>query len=204
MNPEDQHIQEVLRERFIALPKVVQDAITSADIEKHLRELANVHKLHLDQWAALENEVMLAILGIQRMEDLEKHLKTEVNLDDATAHALAEDISRIVFAPVRQELERSLDHPAAVAATTTGVEDMRSKMLAAQSVPSTSPTTVPLVPAVPVVSATPAAPIVPGTPPQPTSIATVERAQISPAYIPSTPSHERKTIEGDPYREQLK
>ena len=193
MNPEDQHIQAVLRERFLALPKVVQDAITSTDIEKHLRELANVHKLHLDQWAALENEVMFAILGIQRMEDLEQHIQSEVHTDATTAHALAEDISRIVFAPARQELERSLDHPAAVAATTTGVEDMRAAELS-----RAENKTAPVAPVV----ATPS--VMPGTPPTPAPTGTVQRAPISTAYVPAAPSHERKTIEGDPYREQLK
>ncbi len=201
MNTEENETQDILNARFSALPKVVQDAITSADIEKHLRELANIHKLHLDQWAALENEVMLAILGIQRMEDLEQHIKAEVNLDDVTAHALAQDISRIVFAPVRQELERSLDHPAAVAATTTGVEDLRNTML---TTGSGAPATVAPLAATPTIPVPAALPVVPGTPPLSAPTATVERAQISPAYVPSAPSHERKTIEGDPYREQLK
>jgi hypothetical protein len=197
MDTDDQHVQDVLKERFVALPKVVQDAITSADIEKHLRELANIHKLHLDQWGALENEVMLAILGIQRMEDLEQHIKAEVGLDDATAHALAEDISRIVFAPVRQELERSLKSPDAIAATTTGVEDMRTQVLASSENKAAPASVLP-------VPTTLTSTVLPGTPPAAPATATVERAQISPAYIPATPSHERKTIEGDPYREQLK
>lgn len=203
MDPQNEQVQKILAERLQALPKVVQDAILSAEIEKHLRELADVHKLHLDQWAALENEVMLAVLGIQRMEDLAQHIKTEVNLDDATAAALAEDISRIVFAPIRQELERSLEHPAAVAAATTGVEDMRSQMLAQEAAPS-APAPLPVTEALPSAPAAPAPTIVPGTPPSSAPITPVERAPISTSYIPSTPSHERKSIEGDPYREQLK
>ena len=49
-------------EQFKKLPKVVQDAILSADVEMHMRELADKHKLHFDQWSALENEVMFALL----------------------------------------------------------------------------------------------------------------------------------------------
>ncbi len=186
---QDNEFKEAILQRFKSLPKVVQRAIVSADVSKQMRELADAHKLHLDQWDSLENEVQFTLLGIHSGEDLAKNIQKAVNVDEVTAESLAADISRLVFDPVRKELERELEHPDAVAATTTGVEDMRAQMLA-----SSENKPVPPAPA----------PIVAGTPPQPTSTTIVERAQISPAYIPSTPSHERKTIEGDPYREQLK
>ena len=68
---------------------MVQDAITSADVEKHLRELANIQKLHLDQWDLLENEVMLTLLGLQPIEDLQKNIKDSVEVTDEVAKALS-------------------------------------------------------------------------------------------------------------------
>ena len=94
-------LENTLKERFAKLPKVVQDAIMSADVEKHMRELAETHKLHLDQWQTLENEVMLALLGVQKAEDLEKNIKSEVGVPDDIAKALTENISKIVFEPIR-------------------------------------------------------------------------------------------------------
>lgn len=181
-----------MQERFQKLPPVVQNAITSADVEKHLRELAQTHRLHLDQWTALENEVMLALLGLEPVADLAKNIKSEVGVDDAVATALASDISTIVFAPIRGELERLLEHPSAEAAATTGVEDMRTAMLARQE--GAAPA---------VASAIQAPPVVPATPPNPAPTLKVERAPLSSSYAPQLPSHERKTVEGDPYREQL-
>ena len=70
-------IEDKLQERFLALPKAVQEAISSSDVEKHLRELSEVHKLHLDQWQKLENEVMLTLLGLEEAENLEENLKKE-------------------------------------------------------------------------------------------------------------------------------
>jgi hypothetical protein len=112
---------DAIKERFKILPKVVQSAITSADIEKHLRELADTHKLHLDQWQLLENQVMLALLGIHETKDLEKNIENEVGVAHDIAVALTVDISRIVFEPIREELERQLEHPSAQPAPATTV-----------------------------------------------------------------------------------
>src|SRR3989338_2102106 len=106
---ENPTIEEQLQERFLALPKSLQDAITSADIDKRLRELSEKQKLHLDQWQKLENEVMLTLMGLEEAENLEENIRKEVALPDEDASALATDIARTIFQPVREELERETD-----------------------------------------------------------------------------------------------
>jgi hypothetical protein len=175
----DQQLQQQLGERLKQLPKVVQDAIASADVQRHLRELASTHKLHIDQWELLENNVMLTLLGFQEPEALPTELQKDLNVDTAVASALAEDISRVVFAPIREELEREIqpevaadeDEPIAVA------------QHRAASAPKPS--------------------VAPATPPAPPSRASVMRAPISESYTSGQGSTERKSIEGDPYRETL-
>lgn len=174
-----------LAERFESLPKVVRDAILSADVEAHMRTLAEQHKLHLDQWSSLENEVMLTLLGFQRTEELAQNIKQHVDLDEATATALAADISKIVFEPIRAELEKELAQPAAHAETESGPVE------AERSAPST-----PIRP--------PAPPVIAATPPRLPPEKKAERPGVSATYGAPTPSHERKAIEGDPYREQVK
>lgn len=200
MDPEEKDFKDKLQERFAQLPAVVQNAITSADVEKHLRELADTHKLHLDQWEKLENEVMLALLGFQKAEDLEKNIGSEVGADAATAAALATDISKVVFEPIRQELERRLENPNAVAQASSDVEDMRTRILAEAAVPPMASAAAAPVPVTPITTA-PA--ITPATPPPSAPTASVERAPVTPPSYAAAPSHERKSIEGDPYREQI-
>src|SRR3990167_5177022 len=101
-------IEDKLQERFLALPKAVQEAISSSDVEKHLRELSEVHKLHLDQWQKLENEVMLTLLGLDEAENLEENIKKHVGLPDDIAAAITSDIAQAIFHPIRLELEREL------------------------------------------------------------------------------------------------
>lgn len=175
----DTPLEQKLAERFKQLPKVVQDAITSADVEKRMRELADTQKLHLDQWEALENEVMLALLGFQPIEDLEKNIKNEVGVPDDVAKTLTENVSKIVFEPIRAELERELEHPDAKAQTLTGVEQAGKAAMQAETLRT----------------------VAPATPPPEANQEKTVRAPISEAYKPGQISSERKEVHEDPYRE---
>lgn len=182
------NLDEAIKERFLRLPKVVQDAITSSDVEGKLRSLAGTNKLHLDQWDKLENEVTLALLGIQRVEDLEQNLVNHVGVPSGEAHPLAININAIVFEPIRQELERSLEHPGATGenpAETTQAQTLATAR--AEDAQSAS---------------TPAA-IQPATPPAPTPDVKITRPSDSTAYKPGEASATRKSVGDDPYRESV-
>ncbi len=184
---EDHDIQTQLSARFQALPERVRSAITSSDVEGHLRALAETHKLHVDQWALLENEVMLTLLGLEQTADLAKNLAREVGMHEDAAEALAADVSKTIFEPIRAELEKVMPAPIGVPEAEGAVEIRKIEV----------PQEVPLAP-------TPAPqPILAATPPRTAPVARAERAPISNSYGTSTPSHERATIAGDPYREQV-
>lgn len=172
-----------MKARFVSLPKVVQDAITSADVEQHLRSLATTHRLHLDQWQVLENEVMLTLLGFQDPKNLAQSLKDDLGVGDEVAAPLAADISRIVFDPIRQELERSLEHPDAQAKVATGIEQAAAQALATgdEAALATAPAPLAPVPAAPETKAV--------------------RAPISETYKSGEASAARKDVTNDPYRE---
>ena len=194
MEPEhDKELHEQIAARLKQLPQVVRDAITSADVEAHLRSLADSHQLHIDQWEILENEVMLTLMGFQRTEDLEKNIREGIDVKPEIAAELARDISEVVFAPIREELERQLEHPDAHAAQVSEIDAVRTQELgnSAQGAVAT-PSNIPATPQVQ-----------PATPPTPAPTEKAERAAISTTYTPQAPSHERKSVEGDPYREQL-
>ncbi|OGG58449.1 hypothetical protein A2853_02000 [Candidatus Kaiserbacteria bacterium RIFCSPHIGHO2_01_FULL_55_17] len=190
----DPELDKQLIARLKELPKVVRDAIESADIAQKLRELANTHKLHVDQWQKLENEVMLALLGFQPVEELPQNIKKEIGVTDETAAALAADISRVVFEPIRQELERELEHPEAKTEEVSGVETARSQIL--QDATPADPGAPPPAPPLP-----PPLPVQPATPPAPPQTEKAVRGPASGAYKSGEPSATRKDIHDDPYRE---
>jgi hypothetical protein len=181
-NANDNELDQKLKERFKELPKVVRDAIISADVEKRMRALADTQKLHLDQWESLENEVMLALLGFQPIEDLEKNIKSEVGVTDEVAHLLTQEVSKIVFEPIREEMERQLEHPDAKAENLTGAEEARKEILHSEAAP-----------AIPAVA--------PATPPAAPNQEKAPRAPVSESYKSGQPSVERKEVHDDPYRE---
>ena len=232
-------MNEKLQARFLQLPKALQNAITSADVEKKLRGLSETHKLHLDQWQKLENEVMLALLGFQRVENLETNIKNEVGIADEEAKALAVDIADTIFEPIREELERELVGTAENAVDSGQVivdrREGQNRQVAEKSVDSEQLTPVeqagstrqavdrevsqPIVinrnlssvtSAQTIVENIPSRPVevkvvppVASTPPVPPPTAKSVRATLSPAYAVDTKSHERKTIDDDPYRESI-
>jgi len=182
-NLSDQEVRNKIAERFKALPKVVQDAILSADVQENMRTLADQHQLHFDQWGILENEVMFALLGLEPIENLATNIEHEVGVPAEVAHALAENISRIVFEPIRAQLETALETETPATTQETPTESA----VAAEH---------PLAQVVPAI-----APVLPGTPPPPPPEGKAVRAPISESYSAGQASHERKIIEGDPYRE---
>jgi hypothetical protein len=177
-----QDIGALIKERFALLPKVVQDAITSAEVTAHLRQLADGRKLHFDQWEKLEYEVQLTLLGINHSQDLENNIKAELGIGTDDAHALALDIGRIVFDPIREELERSLSAPDAKSKEVSAMEATRSQLIASErsSLPS----------------------VAPATPPAQRPLGEVKRSPPNTAYAAA--SQERKNVAGDPYLEQVK
>ena len=191
----DIELNTQLAERFKSLPKVVQDAITSADVQKHLRDLADTQKLHLDQWQLLENEVMLTLLGFQPTDKLKDNIKSEVGVSEEIAARLAGGISTIVFEPIRGELERLLEHPDAKAAEVSDVETARAQVIGQESAVSLPPSEEQKT------AASISSPVAPGTPPAPLPTTTVKRAPVSGAYKAGEPSTVRASVDDDPYRE---
>jgi hypothetical protein len=182
----DPELQAQLDERFKALPPVVRNAITSADVQKQLRAVADQHKLHLDQWGKLENEVMLTLLGFADAAKFPENIRSEVGVSAEEASLLANEISTIVFEPIRQELERGLEHPDAKAKEITPEEAARQQAIASETAP-TPPSTTPGV--------------LPATPPAAPQTEKAVRAPISSSYTSRQASSERKVVDGDPYRE---
>lgn len=182
---EEKEYDLLIEQQFRSLPKVVQQAIISADVEKHLRSLAESHKLHLDQWGKLEDVVQMTLLGLKNSEELIQNIRNDVGVTTEEASLLAKNISEVVFEPIRQELERQLDHPEAHAEQVSDVEAARTQMLAAEPKP-TVPT---------------AATIAPATPPTPAPTQKVERAPVSEGYKSGETSAVRTSVHDDPYRE---
>ena len=115
---------------------------------------------------------MFALLGFEPVEQLSSNIETHVGVPKEMAGALAEDISHVVFEPIREMLEKNLAQQEQAAPTA--------------ATPATTP---------------PPAVAIPGTPPAPPPQEKAIRGPISEAYSAGEASRERRTVQGDPYRE---
>ncbi len=97
--------QEYLKE----LPDVVRKIIEDANVPEKMRQLAKEYKLHLDKWSALENEIMLALVGAKQPEALAENIKRAIDVDSTVAVAITEDVAKLVFHPIRERLEQELN-----------------------------------------------------------------------------------------------
>jgi len=104
-NERQSEMETKLKERFAALPPVVQKAIASTEVSAHLRKLASTHRLHFDQWQTLENEVMMVLLGIEPAEKLAENISEAARVEREAAEKISADVNAMVFAPIRGELE---------------------------------------------------------------------------------------------------
>jgi hypothetical protein len=182
----ENNTQEKLKELFEQLPKPVQKAITSADVSKQLRELATKEQLHIDQLEALENEVLMALFGLRPIENIEENIKKNVGVSAEAAASIAGDISEIVFSPIREELERELEHPEAKERALSGVEASRTAELEKATQGETAPAS---------------ALVQPATPPSAPLVEKAVRVPPSGTYKPGEVSTARKNVHEDPYRE---
>jgi len=97
--------EQILQDAFLALPQVLQEAITNADVQANMRKLAEVHKLHLDKWNILENDIMLALLGISDINELPENISTHINIPLEQAQQITNSVAEIVFDPIQDELK---------------------------------------------------------------------------------------------------
>jgi hypothetical protein len=100
--------EQILKDAFLSLPKVMQDTITDSDVQSKLHQLSKKYNLHIDKWKILENEIMMALLGISEPEDLAKNINTEADVSMDMALQIANDVGKIVFNPIQQKLKNNI------------------------------------------------------------------------------------------------
>ena len=100
--------QQILIDAFNALPAVVQRAILSSELEEKMRTLSQKHKIHLDKWTLLENEITYALFGITAPEDLPTNIVSHVGLSKEEAVAINNDAVEIIFEPIRKQLQDTI------------------------------------------------------------------------------------------------
>lgn len=95
--------------RFEELPEVVQKAIQSADVPKKIQEIGTRHTLHVDQLGTLEDETLMVMMGFVAPDTFAEALASQLQLSPQKAEALAGDISKELFLPIREAMQEFIE-----------------------------------------------------------------------------------------------
>jgi len=98
--------QEIIKKQLATLPKDLRDAVVATDLPEKFKTIANKHKLRTDQSGVLETETMFVMLGIEHPDDYTNNLKREADISEKDAAAIAEEVNRMIFLPIRASLKK--------------------------------------------------------------------------------------------------
>ena len=209
MEPE---LEKEVQQRFESLPPDVKAAIHSADFTKKLQAIGNAHLLHIDQLTALEEEIMLVMLGFSKPDDFSAHVAESVRVPRDAAEGITKEVSEQIFQPIRASLQvvhtrAAQTEPAPEAPIPPNPVNPSPEPAPMPPQPSPVPTPTPVPQPTPVPTPSPA-PEVPPTTPVPTPPPVPAAA--APAFPAADATLTKQTVVApaksynvDPYREPI-
>lgn len=96
-------IKELLKE----VPPPIRAFFASGKVETVAKNLMQKNKLHIDQGAVVEREIILLLLGLKDPAEFVKILSEEAKLDAQTVNSIVQDINAQIFIPLREEEMKS-------------------------------------------------------------------------------------------------
>lgn len=98
--------KEQLWELYKALPKNLQDTIFSEKVADIIRDVCcNKNKLKEEKMSEVAKYTGYVLLGLVQPSEFQKTLEKEAGLRQTTAKKIAQEISNLVFSPVKKSLE---------------------------------------------------------------------------------------------------
>lgn len=119
---EDQLTQDVITTQLDKIPQGIKGLIKNGDIRGNIEQFASVRGLSTEVARAVENEVMLVLLGLQDRENLFKNIKENVDIKDEDAQSLLTKINQVLLSPLEDSFAQMKKQQQAEEAL-TGDED---------------------------------------------------------------------------------
>lgn len=96
---------EQIKKRLAELPSDVRQAIESVDLGEKVRAVGTRHGLHIDQLAALEDEIMLVMLGFADPSEFTERLEQGLGLLPEKATEVTGEVVEEFFLPIRESMK---------------------------------------------------------------------------------------------------
>ncbi len=87
------------------LPMPIRSFFISGKVEVIARGLMQKYKLHIDQGAIMEREIILLLLGLKNPTEFIKTLTEDAQLDQQTVDGIAQGVNDQIFVPLQEEMK---------------------------------------------------------------------------------------------------
>ena len=101
----DENTTKLIKEKFDALPKEIQEVILSSNYEETLIEIGKQYGLNVEKLDILGKETTLVMMGLTPTKDFETELTRELNVDKTKGSQIVKDINEKVFLKIRDLLK---------------------------------------------------------------------------------------------------
>lgn len=99
-----QDISNIIEDQFKTLPKIIQDTILNSNWKEKIRRVVKNNNLHVDQGAAIENLVLITMLGIETPDKFVNNAKQYAEVSDDQAITISNEVEREIFGDIRRKL----------------------------------------------------------------------------------------------------
>src|SRR3989344_8204570 len=96
----DESIKEVMQ----TLPPPIRNYLAQGKYTAVAKGLMVKYRLHIDQAAIAEREIMLLLMGIENPAEFTKALAEEAKLDQQVVNSIVQDVNAQIFVPLRDEM----------------------------------------------------------------------------------------------------
>lgn len=100
----DSNSKKLIDQKFVTLPKALQDALEDDSLETKLEEIAEKHGITSE--LEFNRSVRAVLLGLSHPKDFIRTISSELSVDATKAAAVAEDVNVSIFRPVKEEIKK--------------------------------------------------------------------------------------------------
>ncbi len=93
----------IIQERFKKLPAPIQEMVTSPDTQRLVQDIGKRYGLHIDEMGALENELIIVLLGLEMPQALPHNVMKATHLKEEEAMKIATELNEKLLEPLREE-----------------------------------------------------------------------------------------------------
>lgn len=99
---------KTLEEKFVKLPTEIQEALSSVEVAKSVKDIATKFELNIDQTSVLYDQVSFVMLGLVRGDDFVSNFSKETGLSTEVSQNIVKEINEKILVNIRSLMRESM------------------------------------------------------------------------------------------------